>query len=284
MMGFAALTPSYAKPPSLIPLGGRRPWRDLDLEHAEQRRQGDAQEAERHDRHEHLVDLIGRGGPHDQIADARDGGVEVREHHADQPAADREPQAGDDERQRAWQHNVEPELAFAAAERASNLDQPRIDILHALIGIDGHGEEREQKQDDDLGGGLEAGPQHDQGDEGDARRGVKERDVDAERYVEYPEPRQQQADRDADNRRGTQAQQQHDETRPQIFPQFATPDHVHGCDRDLGRRREQDRIDPGPEDLPDRQYRSERTDPDRDFHKLAPLAPPRRDLLGALSV
>ena len=39
-----------------------------------------------------------------------------------------------------------------AAERAADLDQLRVDVLDALIGVDHHREEREQEQDDHLGG------------------------------------------------------------------------------------------------------------------------------------
>ena len=81
--------------------GDRGPRRDVRFDQAQQRRQRDAEQAERDDRHEHLVDLERAGGAHDQIADAGDRGVEVGQHHADHAAADREPDAGDDERQRA---------------------------------------------------------------------------------------------------------------------------------------------------------------------------------------
>ena len=161
---------------------------------AQQRRERDAEQAERHDRHEHLVDLVGAGGAHDQIADAGDRGVEVGQHHADQAAADREPQAGDDERQRAGSTMLVHSCRSRAAERAADLEQLRVDVLHALIGVDHHREEREQEQDDDLRGGLEAGPQHDQRHQRDDRDRIEERDVDAERDVEHPEARQQQAD------------------------------------------------------------------------------------------
>src|SRR4051794_33904429 len=59
------------------------PWRDAPLEPAQQRRERDAENAERHDRDEHLVDLIGGGGAHDQISDARDRGVLIGQYHAD---------------------------------------------------------------------------------------------------------------------------------------------------------------------------------------------------------
>src|ERR1043166_7200486 len=57
---------------ALILLPSRRPWRDPPLKHAQQRCERDTQQPERHDRHEHLVDLVGARRAHDQIADARD--------------------------------------------------------------------------------------------------------------------------------------------------------------------------------------------------------------------
>ncbi len=151
------------------------------LRQPQQRRQRDAEQAERHDRHEHLVDLERARRAHDQIADAGDRGVEVGQHHADHAAADREPDAGDDERQRAGQHDVGPQLPLRAAERAADLEQLRVHRLHALIGVDHHREEREQEQDDDLGGGLVAGPQHDQRHQRHRRDRIEEGDVDGER-------------------------------------------------------------------------------------------------------
>ncbi len=130
-----------------------------------------------------------------------------------------------------------------------------IDRLHALIGVDHHREEREHEQDDHLGGGLVAGPQHDQRNQRDRRDRIEERDVDGEPDVEHAEARQQQADRDAEDDGEAKPDHQHDQARPQIAPQLAAPDHLDGRNRDLARRREQHRVDVGPGDLPERQAR-----------------------------
>ena len=215
------------------PPARRGPRRDVLLDHAQQRRQRDAEQAERHDRHEHLVDLERRRGPHDQIADAGDRGVEIGQHHADHAAADREPDAGDDERQRAGQHDVGPQLPLRAAERAPDFEQLGVDRLHALIGVDDHREEREQEQDDDLGGGLVAGPQHDQRHERDRRDRIEEGDVDGEADVENVEARQRQAEQRAEDDGKRQPHHQHEQARPEPGPQLAACDHADRRDRDL---------------------------------------------------
>ena len=75
---------------------------------------------------------------------------------------------------------------------------------------------------------LEAGPQHDQRHQRDGGDRIEKRDVDAERDVDHPEARQQQADRDADDRRDGEADREDDEARPQIVPQLAAADHAVG--------------------------------------------------------
>ena len=74
----------------------------------------------------------------------------------------------------------------------------------------------------DLRAGLESGPQHDERHERDARDRVEERNVDAERDIEHPEPRQQQPDRQSPiTRRAARPMHQHHQARREIGPQFA---------------------------------------------------------------
>ena len=121
------------------------------------------------------------------------------------PTASRKP--GDDERQRGRQHDVGPQLPLrCSGRRGRPRSSLRIDVLHPLIGVDHHREEREQEQDDHLRDRLEAGPQHDERHERDRRNRIEEGDVDAERDVEHPEAREQQADRDADHGREREAE------------------------------------------------------------------------------
>src|SRR5215471_18951460 len=95
---------------SLVVLRRRGPGRHVFLGEAQQRCEYQAEEAEWHDRHEHLVHLIGARGAYDQISDAGDRGIEIGEHHADQAASERQPQSRHDERQRRRQDDVPPQL------------------------------------------------------------------------------------------------------------------------------------------------------------------------------
>src|SRR5579885_2430855 len=101
--------------------GGRDgPGSDLAFGQAQQRGKRDAQNAEHDYRYEHLVHPVGAGRAHDEIADPRDGRVQVGQDHADKASAYGQPEAGHDERQRAGQDDVAPQLALGAAEGAAD--------------------------------------------------------------------------------------------------------------------------------------------------------------------
>src|SRR5262249_46008688 len=68
---------SSAPPADLVLLRRRGPGRHIFLGHSQQRRERHAQNAERHDWHEHLVYLVGARGAHDEVTDAGDRGVEI---------------------------------------------------------------------------------------------------------------------------------------------------------------------------------------------------------------
>ena len=183
------------------------------------------------------------------------------------------------------QHDVAPELPLRAAERAADLEQLRIDRLHALIGVDHHREEREQEQDDHLGGGLVAGPQHDQRHQRDRRDRVEERDVDGQPDVEDVEARQHQAEQRAERRSPASAPSA-STSRLGHSEAHSSPlaDHVDRGDRDLGGRGEQHRIDVHRRDLPERQEDRERDQADDEIVQRRAAAALGRDALGARPV
>src|SRR5438874_1791220 len=77
----------------LIRLRGGGPGRNVFLGRTKERREGDAKKTKRDDGHEHFVHLISRCRAHNEIADARDRSIEIRQHHADEAAPKRKPQS-----------------------------------------------------------------------------------------------------------------------------------------------------------------------------------------------
>src|SRR5436190_22353704 len=118
---WVAVTSTAMTVPGLIRLRGGGPGRHVFLGRTKERREGDAKKTKRDDGHEHFVHLISGCGAHDEIADARDRSIEIRQHHADEAAPKRKPQSRDDERQRRGEDDIEPQLALRAAERAPDL-------------------------------------------------------------------------------------------------------------------------------------------------------------------
>ena len=118
------------------------PGRDALLDETQQTSQSNAQKTQRCDGYKHRVGAIGAGVARNQITDTGYRRVEIREHHADQAAADGEPQTGHDVRHRRRQDNVNPKLSLAAAEGAADFGETVVDVFYALLGVDDDREKR----------------------------------------------------------------------------------------------------------------------------------------------
>ena len=136
------------------------PRRHSPLDEAQEPGQRNAQHAQSYNRHEHRVGAVGAGVTGDQVTDAGDRSVEIREHHADQPAPDGEPQARDDEGHGRGQYDVDPEVSLVAAEGPAHLDQAVVDVLNALIRVDYDRKKSKKKNHRGFGGDFKAKPEH----------------------------------------------------------------------------------------------------------------------------
>ena len=67
------------------------PRRHAPFDEAQQPGQRNPQHAQSYNRHEHSIGPVGAGVTGDQVTDAGDLGVEIRQHHADQSSTDGEP-------------------------------------------------------------------------------------------------------------------------------------------------------------------------------------------------
>src|SRR5581483_6127959 len=112
------------------------PGGDAALDAAGDRRQGDAQGHDHHDRHEHMVGLEGVAVAHDQVAYAAHGGEELSYDHAYQRSSNSQPHAGGNIWQGRWDDDVAPQGTLGRSKRPSHLQQPLIDVPHTLLGID----------------------------------------------------------------------------------------------------------------------------------------------------
>src|SRR5450756_2560799 len=87
---------------------GVAPGRDAALQPFQAGGERDAEEHQQNDRHERLVHVEDMGVARDHVTKAADGSVELGDHHADQPAANSETNAGGDVRPVSYTHLTLP--------------------------------------------------------------------------------------------------------------------------------------------------------------------------------
>ena len=199
----------------------RAPAAEAVLEQLHESGQDERDRREHDEAGKHDVDLIAGGGLHHHDAEAVLGAEEFRHDDAEHGAADREPQAGDDVRQRIRHHHQPRDVPFLGAERAHDVDQDLVGVAHALVGVDQDREQRADEHDHHRGPEPQSEPQHDQRQEHEARRRIEGGDERVEHGGEQARAAEHHAERQSDNDRKAEAEREAgraDRERRQIVP------------------------------------------------------------------
>src|SRR5215471_3226623 len=174
------------------------PLHDLDQYHP------DGDDGEHAD--EDLVGLEARSRLVDHGADARGRTVDFADHHADHPAADREPQPRQQKRDRARQDDGSKQPPITRAEASGDLDQARIGGANRGVRVDRERQHRKEKDDQDPLAESGADPNDDQWQEGHLRRGVERREERLDCVGQAPVPAAGEPERNANHDRQAKAE------------------------------------------------------------------------------
>ncbi len=146
------------------------------LQRAHARADADADHRQQEDDAEHPIGLEACGEHRQRLAEAVFGGEDLRADHAEQGEDEAKPQAVEDHRHGARQHELAENLAFAGAERAGERDVIGIDAAPAGHGAGQHDEEGEAETDSDLRAEAQTEPDDEQRGQRDARHRVQRRE------------------------------------------------------------------------------------------------------------
>src|SRR2546421_1782708 len=133
---------THRRPPLLL---ASQPWRDAAFQPLHETHEHDAHHRDRYHRHEGTVHPEYVAVLNDEIAEAHETDQELRDDHADEAPADRESDARQNERRRRRQDHVGPEPPLARVECARHLEEAAVDIADALLRVDEHREDAEQR-------------------------------------------------------------------------------------------------------------------------------------------
>src|SRR6266446_3836020 len=197
--------------------------------------------AQYRDRRHHQRRIEQAAGELDEIADALLRGDEFGHHYADNRQRDRYLHSAEDVWQRIRHANLPEDPPARAHEAPRHAMDVFVDGLEAKRGIYRHGEERDEKGEQQARHGAGSEPDNEQGRYRDLRDHLRDNDnrVDAEAQ----EGRISNHDRDHDAADDRQYEAEHSEVerRPQMAEQQVVPlDH---CFDDLRRRRQDDAAD-----------------------------------------
>src|SRR5690349_21669543 len=110
---------------SLAVISISRPRHELAFQPAETGGHRNAGDRQHHDAGEQLRHVEGVRRLADQPSEPGARSEQLGDHDRDQPAADAELEAGEDERRRRWQRYLDEDLPRRRPEAAQHLDQPR---------------------------------------------------------------------------------------------------------------------------------------------------------------
>ena len=222
-------------------------------------RDGDGHDGE--DAGEHAIEREQVAEAGDRIADALRSGEELADQDSDQRAADGSARAGDDVGQDARQDELEVEVLLAAAQRANDVDEQRVDRSHAGTGVEHEWENGKREDDDRLAGHADAKEHDHERRERDQRARIEDGHQRVERVADPRPPAHDHADHDADDRRGTKAVAERRRADTQVIEQLPALDEIEqrlgdqtglADEQRIERHDEKDRL-PGGEEQCDRE-------------------------------
>src|SRR5581483_108015 len=216
--------------------------KQLHPDHAAQRENADADE--------NLVGLKSRAGYRDHEPDARRGGVKLAHQHADQGAAHRETQPGENKRDRRGHDDGLEDHPFRSAEAARGVEQIGGRGFDAVAGVDQDRKNRAEKNNADLGHDADAEPDDHQRQERDPRRRVHGVDERIEDIAHALVPAGQDAEGNADHGGESVAADEFNAAHVEVVVDLAAAEHLVGGLEDQRRRAHEHGVDQL-KDIPD---------------------------------
>src|SRR5439155_17593490 len=104
-----------------------------------------------HDQYDHRVEPVvfeDPPEPQDEVADPDRHHQELHDHHARDRAAEPDPYAGHDRRERGRQQHATPDLPLGRAEAARHLEERDVDLTYAGAAVDDDHRDGEQRHED----------------------------------------------------------------------------------------------------------------------------------------
>src|SRR5256885_4380863 len=244
------ITPTFRSSPDL-----RTPALEAVLDALEDRREQHAGAGDEHHPGEHLRRLERLAGDRHEHADAVPRSDELADDHTRERVPHAEPEAGEDERHRAGEHDAPEDEGVGRAERPRDPQQRGLRVPDAGHRVDDDREEGTEKDDRDLGLDVDAEPDDEQREQDDPRRAVEEFHDRVHRVLDPRVPAHRQAQAEAHDDGQPEADDELLAARGHVEPDVALLDQLHERLRAVdGAGQEQDRHEPGVRDeLPSRE-------------------------------
>ena len=185
------------------------------------------------------------------VADAGCYDQQLSDDDADQCAADRDAQAGENVGQRRRQHHDVQNFALGTAERARDLDQKTVGLLGAGLDREQLRKHRRDEDEHDQRRLADAEPGDEQRQPGDIGNRPEHENVRIEDARRGPENAEEQAERRANHKGDAQPDGERPDGLTRGADQFARGGQLDKRRGDLGRRRQNDRRHVHAHDLPD---------------------------------
>ena len=235
--------------------GGHQPAGDRDRHHPD----------EDHRREEIEARLV------EHVAETQDRADQLARHERGPARLEREPEAGEDERQRAREQHLAREHPSRHAERARRFDEMRLDRADAGVAVDHGRHERREPDDEHLGRVAEPEPHDRERDPCERRDRAHQQERRVDERLGAAAPAHQHAERHADRHRGDEAEKYEVGAVEEVLVELAVGVALEGdlARRlpDLGGRREigaRDQVRRGGGEVPERGQRGERRRADRE--------------------
>src|SRR5207253_4960969 len=229
-----------------------------------------------YDRHERPVHSEHVSVLDDQIAQADKTSQALSNDHPDQPAADGEADPGEDDRRGRGQDHVGPEPPLAGVESAGHLQDASVDVADALLRVDEHGEDTEERHRSHARGiALILEHEPDDGNECDRWHRVERAHEGIERVERGPPSARHDPKKHADDHRDDESSDEGPKAREERRLQLARLHQLDERDRDRRRRSDDEGIPAGREELPHQKDDCDGAQPD------GPVAHPWRETSAA---
>src|SRR5690349_2170120 len=186
-----------------------------------------------------FIRLESGAGDGDHETDTGGGRIQFTNHNADQRAANGKPETGQYKRNRRGEDNRLEDLPFGSSETACRREEIRGRGFDAIAGVDQKREDGAQKNDSDFRQDSDTEPDNNQGQQGNAGRGIHRVHERVADVGEFFIPTDSDAERNGDDDREKISPDELYAANIKVIPDFARCEHlIAGFDDQRGRTHE----------------------------------------------